>query len=72
MGFLLAGNGLLVVFLTIMVYKKVSPACLTAQQSRTTTVADFLFQFHVMSWPPAFRQVVSNCMQAQLCSRVRM
>lgn len=30
MGFLLAGNGLLVVFLTIMVYKKVSPACLTA------------------------------------------
>ena len=25
MGFLLAGNGLLVVFLTIMVYKKVSP-----------------------------------------------
>lgn len=26
MGFLLAGNGLLVVFLTIMAYKKVSPA----------------------------------------------
>ena len=27
MGFLLAGNGLLVVFLTIMAYKKVSFAC---------------------------------------------
>lgn len=31
MGFLLAGNGLLVVFLTIMVYKKVSAAHLMAQ-----------------------------------------
>jgi len=30
MGFLLAGNGLLVVFLTIMAYKKVNFACLAS------------------------------------------